>query len=142
MFTMLLLLLLCLCYFGNHTKDERNQHSFLIGSYIYQNTKLQVIREKNFTLTRFLPEEFGSSTISQLFQKRLMQLKNTFLLPLAMISSRNGNQFSVWNFPLLSEIQYTHTLIFLSCKRQLLNQLHVFYISKHISGPSRFLNLA
>ncbi len=35
-------------------------------------TKLQVIGEKNFDLTRFLPEEFGSSTISQLFRKRLI----------------------------------------------------------------------
>ncbi len=44
----------------------------MIGSFIYHSTELQVIREENFTLIRLLPEEFGSSTISQLFRKRLI----------------------------------------------------------------------
>ena len=59
---------------GNHTKDEEHQESFLIGSYSHQNTKFLFIREKTFTLTPCLLEEFGSSTISQLFRKCLMSV--------------------------------------------------------------------
>ncbi len=54
-------------------KDERNQQSFLISSYIYQNTKFLVIREKKFTLMPCLLKEFGSSTISHLFRKCLLK---------------------------------------------------------------------
>ncbi len=39
-----------------------------------------LIREKNFTLTRFLLEEFGPSTISQLFWKRLILTREQHLI--------------------------------------------------------------
>ena len=35
---------------NNHTKDDKHQQIFLIGSYLHQNIKFLVIREKNFTL--------------------------------------------------------------------------------------------
>ncbi len=49
------------------------KESFLIGSYAHQNTKFLFIREKTFALTPYLLEELGSSTISHLFRKRLIQ---------------------------------------------------------------------
>ena len=64
------------CYFDHYTKDDIHQQSFLIGSYIHQNTTFRIIREKNFTLITCLLEEFGSSTISHLFRKRLLGTVN------------------------------------------------------------------
>ncbi len=84
----------CLCYFGNHTKDQKHQQSFLIGSYLHQNTKLLFTREKTFTLIPCLLEEFGSSTISHLFRKHL--LPYPILVMLSMLSN-------VRNIPILQE---------------------------------------
>ncbi len=46
----------------------------MIGSYSHQNIKFAFIRKKNFTLIQFLLEELVSSTISQLFRKRLIDI--------------------------------------------------------------------
>ncbi len=55
-------------YYG--VKD--NFFCFFIGPDLHSYAKFPVIREKNFTLIPCLLEEFGSSTISQLFQKRIL----------------------------------------------------------------------
>ena len=57
-------------YYG--AKD--NFFCFSIGPDLHSYAKFPVIRKKNFTLIPFLLEEFGSSTISQLFRKRLLEV--------------------------------------------------------------------
>ena len=47
---------------------------------LWQSCQGQKVSTKlsDFTFTRFLPEEFGSSTISQLFRKRLIMIDIAF----------------------------------------------------------------
>ena len=63
-------------YYG--AKD--NLFCIFIGSDLHSYTRFPVIREKSFTLLTFLLEEFGSSTISHLFQKCLLSLNLHFVL--------------------------------------------------------------
>ncbi len=58
-------------YYG--AKD--NFLCIFIGLDLHSYNKFPVIRERNFTLLTFLPEEFGSTTILHLFRKRLLQQK-------------------------------------------------------------------
>ncbi len=57
---------------GIYCGAKDNFFCIFIGPDLHSHTKFPVIREKNFTVIPFLLEEFGSSTISHLFRKRLM----------------------------------------------------------------------